>query len=197
MYGTKDAVQCLDVASANAMTARGYNTGKSSPCPYHSSADDMSVFRLDDDFVVSGTKTQQHLIAVHLATLGPCRALGDVTEVRILNRIVKWVNNPYGSGDKRIEYEADSRHAELIIHQLGLSCSSRSVSTSSEKSKPGVNLGTVHNCADHTLYQSATIRLCYSALDGPDLQFPSKELARWMRAPTVGTWRRSNESPHA
>ena len=68
---------------------------------------DMSVFRHGDDFVVSGTRTQQkeleeqlseHLIVKHLATLGPCTALGDVTEVRILNRIVRWVEPPNGSG---------------------------------------------------------------------------------------------------
>ena len=37
-------------------------------------------------------------------------------------------SNPlHGSGRDRMEYEADPRHAELFIHQLGLSCSSRSV----------------------------------------------------------------------
>ena len=30
------------------------------------------------------------------------------------------------------------------------------------------------------------MRLCCLALDRPDLQFPSKELARWMQAPTSG-----------
>ena len=182
MYGTKDAAQCFDVASENAMTALGYDTGKFSPCLYRSSAADMSVFRVS--FVVSGTRKQQrefeeqlskHLIVKHLATLRPCSALADVTEVRTLNRIVRWVRPPCGSGRERIEYEADPRHAELIIHHLGLSNSSRSVSTSSEKSKPGVDLSSSLNSADHTLYRSATMRLCYLALDRPDLQFPSKE----------------------
>ena len=138
MYGTKDAAQCFDVASKNAMTAMGYDTGNFSPCLYHSSAVDMSVFRHCDDFVVSGPRTQQkefeeqlskHLIVKHLAALGPCTALGDVTEVRILNRIVRWVKPPYGSGRERVEYEADPGHAELIIHQLGLSNSSRTLCT--------------------------------------------------------------------
>ena len=30
------------------------------------------------------------------------------------------------------------------------------------------------------------MRLCYPELGRPDLQFPSKELARWVQAPTVG-----------
>ena len=55
----------------------------------------LSVSRHGHEFVVSGTRTQQrefeeqlskHLIVKHLATLGPCTALGDVTEIRIVNR---------------------------------------------------------------------------------------------------------------
>ena len=59
MYGTKDAAQSFDAASENAIPAMGYDTSKFSPCLYHSSADDMSVFRHGDDFVMSGTRTQQ------------------------------------------------------------------------------------------------------------------------------------------
>ena len=42
----------FDVASENAMTAMGYDTGTFSPCLFHSSAVDMSVFRHGDDFVL-------------------------------------------------------------------------------------------------------------------------------------------------
>ena len=57
--------------------------------------------------MVSGTRTQQkeseeqlskHLIVNHLATLGPCTAFGDVTEVKILKRIASWVKPPYRLG---------------------------------------------------------------------------------------------------
>ena len=74
----------------------------------------------------------------------------------------------------------------MNIHQLGLSGSSRSVSTLSEKSKPGVDHSTVLDSADHTLHRSPTTRLCDLALDRPDLHIPPEELARWMQAPTVG-----------
>ena len=47
---------------------------------------------------------------------------------------------------KRIEYEADPRHAELITHQLGLRNSSRSMCTPNEKSKPGVDMSTCLRC---------------------------------------------------
>ena len=106
-YGTKDVAQCFDVASENAMTAMGYDTGKFSLCLYHSSAVAVSVFRYGDDFVVSGTRTQRKEFEEHcpsissssiLLQLGPYTALGDVTEVRIPNRIVRWVKPPCGSG---------------------------------------------------------------------------------------------------
>ena len=92
MYGTTDAAQCFDVA-----TAMGFDTGEVSPCLYHSSAADMPVLRHGDDFVVSGTRTQQrefeeqlskHLIVKHFATLGPCTALGALTDVRTKSRVV-------------------------------------------------------------------------------------------------------------
>ena len=63
------------------MTAMGYDTGKFSPCLFHSSAVAMSVFRHGDDFVVSGTRTEQkefdeqvskHLIVKHQDTEQNC-----------------------------------------------------------------------------------------------------------------------------
>ena len=64
----------------------------------------MSVIRYGDDSVVLGTRKQQsefeellskHLIDKHLAPLGPCAALGGVTEIRILKRTVRWVKPPH------------------------------------------------------------------------------------------------------
>ena len=195
MYGTKDAAQCFDVACENAMTKMGYTIGLFSPCLYMHKIKRLAVFRHGDDSVVCGTRTQQaefkselgqYFIVKQLAILGPCQALGEVPEVRILNRLVRWVKPPYGSGAERLDYEADPRHAELLVHQLGLSCSSKGVSTPGEKSKPSVDFGTLLGRDEHILYRSATMRLCYLALDRPDLQFSSKELARWMQRPTVG-----------
>ena len=92
----------------------------------------MNLKRLYSDtatiLVVSSTESHQkdfeeqwskHLIVKHVATQGPCTALGDPEEVKILNKIVRCVKPPYGARRERIEYEADPRHAELMIHQLG------------------------------------------------------------------------------
>ena len=58
MYGTKDAAQCFNVASENALTGMSFATDTFSSCLHHSSAADMSGFRHGDHFVVPGTRTQ-------------------------------------------------------------------------------------------------------------------------------------------
>ena len=77
----------------------------------------MSVYRHDYDFVVSGTRTQQKEFEEPTISSSSILPHWERAEVRILNRIVRWVN----SFIQRVEHEADPRHAELIIHQLGLS----------------------------------------------------------------------------
>ena len=60
-----------------------------------------------------------YFIVKQLAILGPSPALGDVPEVRILNRLVRWVKSPYGSGAERLEYEADPRPREVACAPAG------------------------------------------------------------------------------
>ena len=50
----------------------------------------------------------------------------DIKSIRTLNRIVTWTN-------QGLEYEADQRHAELIIQEMGLTESCRTHETPSSK----------------------------------------------------------------
>ena len=50
--GTKDASQCFDVASENAVTAMGYDTGQ----VFALSLTIRAQVKYGDDFVVSGTR---------------------------------------------------------------------------------------------------------------------------------------------
>ena len=60
--------------------------------------------------------------------IGPGRKDGKA--MRVLNRLVHWTN-------EGIEYEADQRHAEIIIQESGLKEDSKSVNTPREPSKRG------------------------------------------------------------
>ena len=65
---------------------------------------------------------------------------------------------------------------------LGLSEQSKALSTPGVKQPKGAN-ETVLNAEERELYRSNTMRLAYLALDRPDLQLSSKELARSMQQP--------------
>ena len=58
--------------------------------------------------------------------LGPRRE--DDKSVRILNRTIQW-------DEDAILYEADQRHAELILRQLGMDATTNPVTTPGVKAK--------------------------------------------------------------
>ena len=88
-----------------------------------------------------------------------------------------------------VEYEADPRHAEIVISDLGLKEAKGVVAPGNKEE------GTTS--ADHedklapikaTEYRAITARLNYLSPDRPDISFAVKELARSMSEPTVGSW---------
>ena len=105
--------------------------------------------------------------------LGPEPELSK--EIKILNRSIRWC------GDK-LEYEADSRHAEVIIEECEVQ-SWRAAKT------PGVQEAAVDGgekggieMHDHekTRFRGVAARINYLAMDRSDLQFAAKELCRKM-----------------
>jgi hypothetical protein len=90
-----------------------------------------------------------------------------------------------------LEWEADPRHAEIVVETLGLM---RAIN-SKELSSPGVErtLEEVEQAdaldPEHSaLYRSLCMRINYLAQDRPDLQFTAKEMARWMAKPNLLSW---------
>ena len=92
-------------------------------------------------------------------------------------------------GSKGVEYEADPRHAEIAIRELGLA-DARHVTTPGIKEEGRTK--EVHKnplkAAYAGAYRSLVARLNYLAADRPDISFAVKELARTMSAPTEGSW---------
>ena len=114
--------------------------------------------------------------------IGPGK--GDGKVVRVLNRMIEWT-------DTGIRYEADQRHAEIIIAELGLVEGSKGVST------PGVTttqkeVGEDEEELNEELrraYRGLVARANYLAQDRADIQFAVKELSRGMSKPTEGNWK--------
>ena len=99
----------------------------------------------------------------------------DDKSIRILNRVVTWTCDG-------IEYEADQRHAELIVQHLGLNAArSKPVSTPSIRQLHEDEAPLEKHEA--TLYRAMVARANYLSQDRVDIGFAVKELCRHMSSP--------------
>ena len=99
-----------------------------------------------------------------------------VQEARVLNRVLRCTNEGW-------EYEADQRHAELLIAAMSLE-QAKAVSTAGETViKEWEELDLPLEPKQHQLFRAAAARANYLAADRPDLGFAVKEICRGMSAP--------------
>ena len=105
-------------------------------------------------------------------------------EGKVLNRIVRCVSEGW-------EVEADPRHAELIVEQLGIG-SSRSLSSPGVDGEAEVDHEEDTDIAgpDGTRFRGVAARCNYLAMDRSDIQYATKEVCREMSKPTTGSLRR-------
>ena len=119
MYGTRDAAMNWANEYAETLRAAGFVQGKTSPCLFYHAGKDVAIMVHGDDFVAVGdpahlAETEKALrdkYKIKTELLGSAKE--DMKEVRILNKVVRLT-------DGGIELEADPRHAELIVRELGL-----------------------------------------------------------------------------
>ena len=120
MYGTRKAADGWHCEYNDSFREIDFDTGKSSACVFVHKTKCIPTSVHSDDFTTVGRKKDLDWFKATLsqkyelketARLGPDPS--DDKEVRILNRIVRWT-------DESIEYEADPRHAEKLVQELGL-----------------------------------------------------------------------------
>ena len=94
-----------------------------------------------------------------------------------MNRLVTWT-------DRGIELEADPRHVDLLLNEVG--CEGAKVPTPfvKERVEEALNAEDLDEelCG---LYRSASMRLAYLSQDWPDRLVLGKELAKGLKRPTV------------
>ena len=101
--------------------------------------------------------------------------------IRILNRIVEW-------GKQGILYEADQRHVEICLREMGIEESSREVATPCDKSlEDKKNANALKSCEEEeeklescaaTRYRGMTAGINYLGQDRSEIQFAIKELSK-------------------
>ena len=120
MYGTRDAATNWAAEYTETLIKDGFRRGRSNTCLFHHPISGVAVMVHGDDFVAVGDKDGLKSIRealegkykLKVQTLGSRKECSK--EIRVLNKIVRHTA-------KGIELEADPRHAEIVIRELGLS----------------------------------------------------------------------------
>ena len=129
MYGTRGAAQNWEIEYATFMGSIGFKRGKGMPCIFHHQERGLRAVIHGDDFTILGHSDQldwfrseiQGKFEVKLrGRIGP--SSNDDKTIRLLNRVFEWT-------ERGILFEADQRHAEIIIKDNGLKLDSKGVVT--------------------------------------------------------------------
>ena len=124
VYGTRDAGAIWEECYAGALVEMGFTRGVASPCCFYHAGRNLRVVVHGDDFTCLGPKAEITRYEDELASrfeikrrghIGECD--GCVREIRILNRILRLT-------DDGLRYEADPRHAEMLVRALDLESAS-------------------------------------------------------------------------
>jgi hypothetical protein len=187
LYGTRDAPKRWEAFLAEQLIALGFAKGRASPCCFFHAHLGVRCIVHGDDFVLSGcaaaldeVKARMHerFLLKELGRLGG--GPGEQQELRVLNRIIRWT--PAG-----LKYEADPRHAEILIR--GVAGAERALSAPGTHSKDFESVEAELPDAIARLFRSFAARANYLALDRPDLSQATKELCRRMSAPRAADLR--------
>ncbi len=189
LYGTRDAASNWEECYSQALVKLGFKAGLSSPCIFFHPVREISTVVHGDDFTSLASEDQliwlrDSLEKVFLikdrGILGP--ETHNLKEIRLLNRIIAWEPN-------FIRFEADQRHAEILMSEFELDGAKgvETPGTTENKYIEGQE-DLDESLPAHlvTKYRAAAARCNFLGLDRPDVQFSAKEVSRGMSKPTQG-----------
>ena len=183
LYGTRDAAANFQAEVRKVMTAAGFWVSRYNPSTFYHGGKELKCLIHGDDFVTEGGVEEMKWfrkvlenrfeISTKVVGIGP----DECREAKVLNRIIRIDESGW-------HYEADQRHAELIIKAMNLE-SAKAVGTPGEDEKlwKEEEGGEVLKGRDATGYRAIAARANYLALDRPDIQYAVKEVCRSMAIP--------------
>ena len=191
MYGTRDAAYNWEVEYVRFMNSVGFVHGKTSPCIFYHSGKDIRCVIYGDDFTLLGSEVALDWFRKSIKATYEVSVKGrlgaddkDDKSVRLLNRVIEWTKDG-------ISYEADQRHAEIIVKQLGTQAS-QAVSSPGHKINPKLfigNDGDLLKPEQASMYRALSARANYLSQDRSDIRFSVKELCRRMSQPRQIDWK--------
>eukprot|EP00973_Karenia_brevis_P039644 5474387-Karenia_brevis.AAC.1 len=189
LYGTREAPQNWHQTYSGHLQEIGFKKGVSSPCIFRHPIKHLSVVVHGDDYVVEGRredaewleKEVRRRFEIKTEYLGPRET--DKQEVKVLNRIMRYTEHG-------IEFEADPRQHEIILHELSLTHAKGLTSPGVKNMPKEENDDNELSPLEATKYRAICARVNYLALDRPDLMYSAKECSRSMSSPTRLDWRK-------
>ena len=123
MRGVRDAAMNWEAEYTEMLVENGFGQGRSNPCVFFHPEREVRVVVRGDDFTVMGKEAEldgfRKVISDRMTVKFRARLrCGEEGSVRILNRIVTVASDG-------LEYEADQRHAELVVREAGVNLSSK------------------------------------------------------------------------
>ena len=188
LYGCRPAASAWENHYSSLLGKAGFRRGLASPVVFYHPERDVSCVVHGDDFTFEGEDGHLDWIEKLMASwfdikvrgrLGP--EVHDQKEITILGRRVVW--RTWG-----ISYEADPKHRKLITEYFGFDATSRKLSTNGSKEIDGQNEDKEEielSTAEQISFRAVAARLNFLAAHSPDIQFPAKEVCRWMGQPTL------------
>ena len=186
MYGTQDASHVWQEHYSRKLIEKGFVQGQAWTSVFTHPERDVMLLVHGDDFLVLGDEDGQKYLKDTLSEHYDYRCDGcigpeDNQHMTLLNRIVTYHK------DGSVSFEADPRHAEMIIRQLGLE-GSKGISTPGEKKKLSDVVATSGlppmNAERTTLFRSLVMRAQFLGQDRADIAESVKSLTRKMKSPT-------------
>jgi hypothetical protein len=183
LYGTRDAAINFQDEIAKFMKENDFTQGRYNPCTYRHRRKGLKTLVHGDDFVTEGGRESVRWFKEKLEKRFEIKTkvvgsgAEEARESRILNRVIRVT--PAGW-----EYEADQRHAEIMMMAMNLE-KAKSVSTPSEDPKEWEKEENEKplDADDARNFRSIAARGNYLAADRADIQYAVKEICRGMAAP--------------
>ena len=192
MYGTRDASSTWQKDYTSLLQKHGFKSGQAWPCIFLHEERSIRLLVHGDDFLVLADEEGHAFVDRVLRERYEFKCDGHIgpgqskQNMSVLNRMVT-----YHPDSGLVTYEADPRHWEAIVRELGLE-KAKPAKTPAEKKKHGEVMKSLElpplNDGLQRQYRSLTMRAAFLAQDRPDLAEATKSLARHMKTPNESAY---------
>ena len=184
LYGTRDAASNWQEHLSSHLEKIGFVRGIGHPSVFHHPGKGLVTLVHGDDYSTAGHAKELHWFKEMLEEAYEIKTqlIGPDGEAsgKVLNRVITFTGFEF-------ELEADQRHSEMIVEQLGVSgsggittagCQNEEIESPEQEEKLPAG--------DVTLFRGVAARANYLGPDRPEMLYASKEVCREMSQPSVG-----------